>query len=680
MANKISQDRLKFIYDEIEMAEQVNKNLLEPKIVEGLRRYLGDFVPTVGTDWDIVLNELYPIVQNELPAIFFRNPKAFLKPRQKTYIAKVKNPLSGKTESIQMDSTKSARTQEAILNYEIDRIKYKKEARKALFDALVSPHGVLWHGYKGDFGMTEENSMLINKDQIFVKRVSPLRFIKDPAVTMSDIDEARWVGRIIDIPWIDFIEDDSLDIDKNLVKGFNGYGEFLFNKPAQQEGTDFISTARNTLMRLINFTSEEYQASKSARFVRLYELYLRPTKKEAREGSNGNILLLCKEQKKPLRVNDWVIKAEGYPSKILCFNDMPDSAFGLSDIDVYKNIIDQKNMVINLQLRNAAQTCKTWVALAKNGTEEEDIEQIRRGENTIVLFEGDTVNGKMSVASGGGNASSELYLLDQRIQRNLEDKSGITDLKKGFLQSGEESATSVKIRAAGAGARPAYRQDIMRDFLQESFLYILQLAKQFKSYDEAVRIIGSLDLEWSEKPTKEDLQAEVDVEVDAISMLPENPEKELTELQTTLNLMVQGLTVPAIQQKLLQEGKTINLAPIIEQMLLRLRIKDPNIFRNIEASESEGYVSVEQMREAKANVMASLAGQQIPFPPKLEDDHRAKLETYTTIQQLLQAAGQVSDALEQLIQVQVALLQEVEAQNASPGRSVNLKKASVQTI
>lgn len=677
---KISPERLKFIFDEIEMAEQINKNSLEPKIVEGLRRYLGDFIPTVGTDWDIVLNELYPIVQNELPSIFFRNPRAFLKPRNKTYISKVKNPLSGKTESIQLDSTKSARTQEAILNYEIDRMKYKKEARKTLFDALISPHGVMWHGYKGDFGMTEENSMLIRKDEVFVKRVSPLRFIKDPCVTMSDIEESRWVGRIIDVPWIDFIEDDSLDIDKSLVKGFNGYGEYIFKNQTQQEGTDFISTARNTLMRLINFTSEDYQNSKSSKFVRLYEIYLRPTKKEAREGKNGYILLLCKEQNKPLRVNDWSIKAEGFPAKILCFNDLPDCTFGLSDIDVYKNIIDQKNMVINLQLRNAAQSSKVWVALAKSGTEEEDIEQIRRGENTIVLFEGDTVNGKMSVASAGGAASSELYLLDQRIQRNLEDKSGITDLKKGFLQSGEESATSVKIRAAGAGARPAYRQDIMRDFLQDSFLYVLQLVKQFKSYDEAVRIIGSLDLEWSENPSKEALQADVDVEIDAISMLPENPEKELTELQTTLNLMVQGLTVPAIQQKLLQEGKTINLAPIIEQMLLRLRIKDPNIFRNIEASESEGFVSVEQMREAKANVMASLQNQQIPFPPKMQDDHRAKLETYTTIQQLLQAAGQVSDALEQLIQVQVALLQETEAQNATPGRVVGLKKPSVQTI
>ncbi len=76
--------------------------------------------------------------------------------------------------------------------------------------------------------------------------------------------------------------------------------------------------------------------------------------------------------------------------------------------------------------------------------------------------------------------------------------------------------------------------------------------------------------------------------------------------------------------------------------------------------------------------MASLGGQPVPFPPSVKDDHRAKLETYTTIQQLLQAAGQVSDALEQLIQVQVQLLQQQEEEQAKVG--MKLAKPSVATL
>ena len=57
-------------------------------------------------------------------------------------------------------------------------------------------------------------------------------------------------------------------------------------------------------------------------------------------------------------------------------------------------------------------------------------------------------------------------------------------------------------------------------------------------YKEAVRIVGSMDVEWSENPTREDVQADVDVEIDVVSMLPENPEQELQRFVQTIELPV----------------------------------------------------------------------------------------------------------------------------------------------
>jgi hypothetical protein len=171
------------------------------------------------------------------------------------------------------------------------------------------------------------------------------------------------------------------------------------------------------------------------------------------------------------------------------------------------------------------------------------------------------------------------------------------------------------------------------------------------------------------------------VDIDVISMLPENPEKELQELNTILTMMVTALQDPSIKEKLLQEGKTVNLAPIIEQILLRLRIRDPDVFRNIKPEESQGYVSVEQIREAKKNVESALSqpqGTPVPFPPKNTDDHVAKLEVYTAIKQLLDQAGQISDTLEQLIQIHSAILQQIQEKESQPGTPVpKLKKPSV---
>lgn len=293
---------------------------------------------------------------------------------------------------------------------------------------------------------------------------------------------------------------------------------------------------------------------------------------------------------------------------------------------------------------------------------------MQQGQNTIILFDGDTkVGDRMFVASPGAQASNELYLIDQRIQRNLEDKSGVSDLKRGFLQSGEESAASVKIRAAGSSARPAYRQDIEAEFLRGSLHYITQLNKQFLTFKGAVRIIGSLDIEWSEDIDEEDLQADTDVEIDVISMLPENPEEELRRLNETLGLMIQGLTIPEIREKIAQEGKTMNISPLIEQILIRQRIRDPEIFRNLKPEETQGFVSVSELRAAQQNVEAAIKGQPPPSPPEEGQDHRARLEVYNIINNLLKQVQQQSEILTQLIQIQSALLQAEQDKEAKPG-------------
>ncbi len=677
---KLDAIKLMALREEITMAEKINEEELSPIINEAVSRYTGKHVPHFGFGWDIILNEVYPIIQNELPSIFFRNPKAFLKPRNKTFIAKKRDPVTGKLETIQADSAKSAKTQEGILNYTVSEINYKREARKVLMDSLLFPYGVMWHGYKGDFGMTDEASHVIRKDSVFVRRLNPMNFIKDPCVNMADLDEARWTGRIIWVPLDDILEDDKLDVDPKL-KGVKGFSNLVGTKTElERQGEDAKVVTSLRKKPLVSSTSKEFQESNASKFVKVYEIYIRPTKKEKREGGKGKIVLLTDQQKKPLRVNSNVIQAEGSPAKILEFNMLNDHEFGMADIDAYKQIADQKNIITNLQIRNAQEQTKTWVGLSKEGADEEDIEHVKQGTNSIILFEDGDPKQRMYVASPGGNSSSELYLIDQRIQRNLEDKSGVTDLKRGFLQSGEESAASVKLRAAGGGARPAYRQDIMADFLRESYHYINQLNKQFMPIKDAVRILGTLNVEWTEDYTKEDLQADTDVEINVVSMLPENPEKELQSLQQTLLLAVQSLESPIISQKIEQEGRTISLTPLIEQILMRQRINDPNIFRNIEPEESMGFVSVQQLREAKQNVAATLAGQQVPFPPSEEDDHVAKLETYMSTATILEAIGQVSDQLTALIQAQQQLLQAAQEKQDRPGQPLKLDKGSVTSV
>jgi len=679
VSEKLSKDRLFDLKNQIIMAEALNREELEPIMRESMERYMGKFRPMYGYNWDIILNEVYAIVQTNLPAIFFRNPKAYLKPRQKTYVAKKLDPATGKKVDTELDSQKSANTQEAILNYVLYKMKYKNETRKCLLDALLFPHGVLWHGYKGDFGMTEEQSLYIKNDMPFVKRICPTRFIKDPNVNYSNMDEAKWQGRIIDMPLQDLLDDDKLDIDKSKIKGFKGYGDKVTIQASMPQTGGGDTTPLNNGMRknLLDFTDKGYKDSKLANFVRVYEVFVRPTKKEARNGSNGRIVLLTFEQDKPLRDSEWSIKAEGFPGEILEFNGLPDAQHAMSDVDTYKSISDQKNILTNIAIRNAQENSKLYVAVAKDGTDEESIEKIQRGDQTILLFDGDSVNGKMSVQSGSGAASSELYQSIAYVQKNLDDKSGVNDIRRGVLQSGEESALSVKMRAASSSARPAYRQDIMKDFIERSYSYINELCKQYFPIDTAVRIVGSLDVQWSDNPSIEDVQAEVDVEIDAISMTPENPDDEIAHLKEVMMLMFQAVNDPVVSQKIATEGMTFNFTPIINQLMNRLKIKDPDVFRMIKPEESMGFASVQQLRIAQGNVEAAMHGQPLR-PPEPNDDHQAHIAVYQPILQLLAEAGQQQTAafaaLNQLIQVQAALMQQQQEQGANPGQQIKPTK------
>ena len=87
--------------------------------------------------------------------------------------------------------------------------------------------------------------------------------------------------------------------------------------------------------------------------------------------------MLTFEQADPLKDDKWDVKAKGWPVQLLQFNELPDAMVGLNDVDTYKAIADQKNIIVNLQLRNAQENSKLYVALAMGGlTGEESIQKM----------------------------------------------------------------------------------------------------------------------------------------------------------------------------------------------------------------------------------------------------------------------------------------------------------------
>ena len=67
----LPQERIDDILDEISMAEAINEHDLKPILEESIARYTGKHIPIIGSGWDVVLNEVFPIIHNILiPTIF----------------------------------------------------------------------------------------------------------------------------------------------------------------------------------------------------------------------------------------------------------------------------------------------------------------------------------------------------------------------------------------------------------------------------------------------------------------------------------------------------------------------------------------------------------------------------------------------------------------------------------
>jgi hypothetical protein len=112
---------------------------------------------------------------------------------------------------------------------------------------------------------------------------------------------------------------------------------------------------------------------------------------------------------------------------------------------------------------------------------------------------------------------------------------------------------------------------------------------------------------------------------------------------------------------------------------MRLKLRDPEIFRKIKESEAMGFSSNQQLLIAKDNVKAALTGQPIPHPTQIDDDHRAQLTIYSEIAEILKLAGHVSDQLNQLIAEHQQIEQQVAEKQGAAGMT-RLAKGGVRGI
>lgn len=664
--NRKSVSELSALWQEIEICEQKIRLEVVPVMTESLMAYTGQRISADNQDCDVVLNDVFPIIQQKLPYLFFRKPRALIKPRRKNVFVRKRNPVTGELQNKRVDGTKLAKTTEAAINWDLHESGFEEEMDKVSLDLALYPYSYLWQSYNADFGLREDETMFIKNERIFQKRIRPDLFLWD--TSGSDEGEWQWIGRKVLVRLTDVLDDPRYRKQaKDSLEGVPGFGD---KTPKTAHGAD--SSTIGSTGTYADFLSDDFKQSIQSKRIWLYEIWKKASLKERLAGKRGKVYVLSRESgTEPLfESDDWPLKQEGFPGELFKINPLNDKVPGLADPLTYLPLIDEKQTETNYILDLLKKSSN--FSLVLNSTKFSDEEAVRKfesGETKILMSNSNLDPGDVTSVTPGSVPAAAFQVL-QNTNAQLEKQSTVTSTRLGIKPPGEMTATQAEILEKGLQSRPTIQQKLIGRTLTKLARKRIQLLKQFKKKKDIVPILGTFDIEWSDEFSNADITDEVDVTIDIQSMLPENPAVEIANLMKMMELMFQALANPSIYQKILQEGKTFNFSPFIEQILLRMNLRDEEMFRPVRPEEGEGFTPNAVLMEAQRETITAIVQGQVE-PPQLGELHDVHLVIHESILQLLIAMGQRAPALEQHIAQtkQLQLEEEQSSGKRKPGET-----------
>lgn len=668
-------DEITSLWNQINLTEQVIKNQVVPSYIESLSHYIGEtsFKLHNMDEVDVALNDTFPIVQQKLPFLFFRRPRAFVKPRRKFVLVTKTNPITGQREKIRVDGSKLARTTEHALNWNLHESGFEEEMDRVSLDLALSPYAVLWQSYAGKFGLRQDETMYVKEDSIFQKRIRPDLFLWDTEGTHEE--EWSWVGRKTLVKLEDVLDDPRYSSEKRRLEGSVGFGDPL----RKSQGSDAINIGPRVMSDLLDSSFKE---SIQSRRVWLYEIWQKPRLRDRLKGRRGKVFVLARDLPKPLFEDSWPLKQEGFPCELFRINPLNDSTLGIPDPKTYLEVVKEKQIETNLILRNLKQNSNLKVILNGSKFDESDVRKFVEGESAVLLSRDPLQQGDVTSLQAG-SVPSAAFQVAQNTDMQLQKQSAITQTRQGIKPPGEITATQAEILERGLESRPTLHQKLISRTLKKLMRKRVQLMKQFFKRQDIVPVMGTLDFEWSDEFSNDDITDEVDIEVDLVSMLPENPAVEIRNLLDMLRIMSDAMANPAIITKIQQEGHMFNFTPFIEQLLLRMNLRNEEMFRPVRPEEGEGFSPNSSLLLARQRAIRAIITGEFD-PPQPGENHDVMLSVYQSLLQLLQAIQAPVGALPQLIQAtELARQQEEESSGkrkaGTPVRSAGDRNNSVPT-
>jgi len=533
----------------------------------------------------VVENLVFANTRALVAQLAFKNPKHFVTPRKKPFVGK--NGL--------FDTIQASMNMEAVLDWYFKEMKTLRESRKCLYDALIAFRGIARLGYTlktekiKDKNEIDTNE-IIRADSPFIQRYSEFDFRHDTEGTDALLDDSRWCAFKFTAPLQD-IKDNPRYNSRGLKSNANMITDF---------GDKGVAESRR---------SRTDETRTIVELVEGWEIYDKKTRK---------LRVIVPGHDKFLRNEKWegaLDNIEGLPVEILYFNENPDEALPVSDVNTYRPMQDELNKVRSLQLDHIDRISRRRYIADGNKLSEEELRKITHGGNgAVARAEGSIENALEPVADA--NVSQDTYVVANIVKSAIRQMAGISQTEALDPRGADTAKEAGLITAASSGLR-SDQQSQYEDFnvrLSRKLAMILQktLDKveipldplQFQAFVQQQQLgsktklaqiagqEGAIILQPWLDLSKEDIQGEYNFDIEVGSTQPVNEETRKRDV------------VEAAQ--LLQNNPYIKPRESTRVVLETFRIPDPDSLL-----KSEEEVQQEQQQQAQAATQGEVEDRQM---------------------------------------------------------------------
>lgn len=468
----------------------------------------------------------------------------------------------------------AANLQANLLNYTWAEKRMTRRLKTAARYILTMGTGFLKTGYsfEVDESATPDRDGMLNyddhvqKDEPWLKAVSPLRILPDWGAPDADLATSRWLGEIIFIPVQDLIAN----------KVYNGTlrSKIASGKEVPTSMESWLSKgglgSGDTHSRLVRSAEEELALQEAAgqKLVVLYQIWDKKFRRKR---------VYVDGVDKPLQDDPWPYDyLDGFPYAMAKYVELNGEFFGLGMPVIMLDQQDELNRIRTFEFLTRRRFAAQKIAVNKSGISEEMLAQLDDPDTSpYILVDTDTEHAFNPIPAP--EIPADTFNVEGIVKQDLSELGPGDQIFQGQTLPSRTSAAEVRARQGVFGTKTEGKVSNLDDMVLEAGTQLLQHMKANYRVPRVLRLMGEDGVNWREL-TKEQVKAEVDIELVSTSKPRFDPELEKQNALQVFQTAITGLQFGL--------GTHINIPNLFRWLMEKLEVRDSGRFMLSEQDEA----------------------------------------------------------------------------------------------